>query len=271
MSRMRRVEPDTAAAGKPCAGAGRADEYQRRSSGVDAHLIERFPGWIAGGGRARTRNGKAAESRACTQAALELVERRFAGFGIDVNPIADHAIRIRALVLEGVIVNPARLFAAKPLVETKIQDHANAAGAEVFGLLLFRIITWLRAPGFHLLGELLRGAQHVAAPRSPVRVHVDQFHLAVACDSITSRSLPFCTLPVGVRGRSSTSSSRSGSLYFAICGSRNARISSNPNVIPGRTTTQATTCSPVRGCGVPITAQSAMAGCLKSTSSISRG
>jgi hypothetical protein len=104
----------------------------------------------------------------------------------------------------------------------EIEDHTHLSAAEILGHLSFRAILGFGAPSAFLLCERRLGLQRIASPRAPMRMLVDspQTHLRIHGGRISSgtisRNGPFWTLPVGVRGRASSSRRNSGSLYVAI-------------------------------------------------------
>lgn len=79
------------------------------------------------------------------------------------------------------------------------------------------------------------------------------------------------TLPVGPTGKESRNSTTRGYLNAANCSLPQATSSSAVSAAPGFNTMNALTSSPSRSSGMPTTAASDTAGCVISTSSISRG
>ena len=87
-----------------------------------------------------------------------------------------------------------------------------------------------------------------------------------------ARSRFFCTLPMLLRGRSSTNTTRFGVLKAASWARVAATIASASGAaLPGRRLTTAKTPSPKSGWGTPITADSATPSCASITASISLG
>src|SRR5262249_16757888 len=83
--------------------------------------------------------------------------------------------------------------------------------------------------------------------------HTERLH------AVFSFSMPFCSLPVGVRGSSVRNSHTRGILKPAILSRRNvmsSASSSGPGVAPAPGMTNALTLSPISGSGMPMTATS---------------
>ena len=93
-----------------------------------------------------------------------------------MDPVSEDDVAVCCLGLEGVIVQRAHLLERTVLGVTQIEDGPHAAGAEVGRHLGLGVIARLRVPGRALLGELLLRLQRIAAPRSPVRMDVDDLH-----------------------------------------------------------------------------------------------
>ena len=83
---------------------------------------------------------------------------------------------MRALGVEGVVVQRPRLLERPVFGEAEIKDGAHVVGAKMPGHLALGMIGGLRVPGGALLGELRLGLQRVAASRAPMRMQVDDLH-----------------------------------------------------------------------------------------------
>lgn len=95
--------------------------------------------------------------------------------------------------------------------------------------------------------------------------------VAVNVAAYCSRSRAFCTLPIALRGRSSTKYTRFGCLKRARRPASAACTSASVSAAPVARATTATTPSPKSGCGTPITADSTTPGSASISSSISFG
>ena len=80
---------------------------------------------------------------------------------------------MRALGLERVVVQRAHLVQRAELGKPEIEDRLHVAGTEVLRHLGFGVVAGLRAPGRALLRKLGLGLQHIAAPRAPMGMNVD--------------------------------------------------------------------------------------------------
>ena len=93
-----------------------------------------------------------------------------------MDPVPQDDVTVCCLGLEGVVVQRAHLLERTILGVTEIEDGPHAAGAEVGRHLGLGVVARLRVPGRALLGQLLVRLQRIAAPRSPVRMDVDDLH-----------------------------------------------------------------------------------------------
>src|SRR5581483_3323583 len=128
----------------------------------------------------------------------------------------------------------------------------------------------LRPPETRGHGVGGRPGERLAAPAAGDR-GVEERRQRRGHDANRSRSRPTCTLFAALRGSAATNSTRRGFLKPASRAPANATNAAASTALPSRRTTTAVTCSPRRGCGVPMTATSATSGCARSTSSTSAG
>src|SRR3989442_11939173 len=99
---------------------------------------------------------------------------------VDMDPVTDDRVGMRALGLEAIIVYHSRFVERNELGESEVEHGAHVALAKVGGHLVLGRVLRLRVPRLLLLRELLVGAQRVSAPGSPVGMDVDHLHTLVS-------------------------------------------------------------------------------------------
>jgi len=110
MARMAGVEPHAAAAGLAGAEARGADHDEDGRPGVGAQPVERLVARIVGRDvEACARHAEADHGGGGTQAAVELGDGVAARGAVDVQPVAQDDVGVRALCGEGVVVQRACL------------------------------------------------------------------------------------------------------------------------------------------------------------------
>ena len=77
---------------------------------------------------------------------------------VDVDPVTDDRVGVRALGRESVVVHGPRFVERNELGETEVEHRAHVALAEVVSHLVFGRVLRLRVPRLLLLRELLIGA-----------------------------------------------------------------------------------------------------------------
>ena len=87
----------------------------------------------------------------------------------------------------------------KEFSEAEIENDAHVVGAKILRHLVLGLVGRVGMPGRALLRQLGFGLQHIAAPRAPMRMHVDYFHLGHhaqirRADPIVGQQLPPFTL-----------------------------------------------------------------------------
>src|SRR5580704_4336529 len=177
VARMAIIEDDAVAAWQSGAETGGADEDEYRNAGLDTEPVVGRVGRIARRRRQRGGDRIAEKADPLIDAAAQLLDPVGAGARrIDVDPVPENDIAVRALGVEGVVVQRPRLLERPVFGEAEIKDGAHGVGAKMRRHLALAMIGGLRVPGGALLGEFRFGLQRVAASRAPMRMQVDDLH-----------------------------------------------------------------------------------------------
>ena len=120
-------------------------------------------------------HAKADKAGLCRDSTVKFPDRFQRPARIELQPVPEYCIGVRLLRCERIVVVVANFLDGEKLREGQIQNDARMIGAEIVDHLLFGEEGRLRVPDLFLLGDLVVGAEDVAATRAPMRMTVEDF------------------------------------------------------------------------------------------------